>query len=140
MRILFAVCLLGVLAGPAVAEAPDGYVQKPVWTQKPSITDFSKAVSRSKASTPVALGVSIAVSVDCIVAGDGSLDACEVVSETPAGCGGADAALRLTPKFRMETRAADGDSTVGRRVRVPIRLISGAKAVTSAEDIARICR
>ena len=46
---------------------------------------------------------------------------CHVTSESPAGHGFGDAALKLASKFRMRTRTADGHSVGGGWVTIPMR-------------------
>lgn len=60
------------------------------------------------------------VILDCAVRDDFSLR-CRVESETPRGQGYGRAALRIAREFRMAPETDDGESTVGARIRVPVR-------------------
>jgi protein TonB len=58
-----------------------------------------------------------AASVRCQVSSQGRLGQCVVVRQTSAGFG--EAALRLTPLFRMRLSTADGQPVAGREITVP---------------------
>ena len=57
------------------------------------------------------------VVMDCAVTAVGTLQTCQVISETPGGLGFADAALHLASFFKLRT---DGASFDGAIVRIPI--------------------
>lgn len=67
---------------------------------------------------PGADGVAV---MECVVGGDGRLNDCHIVSETPEGRGLGEATLALAPEFQMRTTTRDGHSTAGSRVRIPIQ-------------------
>ena len=60
-------------------------------------------------------------SVDCVVAHDGSLTACAIASEDPAGVGFGDAALRTAALMRMSVWTVQGVPVDGARITLPIR-------------------
>lgn len=60
------------------------------------------------------------VELSCQVQADGSVNACEVISESPPGFGFGAAALKMTGRFRMKTTTEEGKSVVGSPVRIPV--------------------
>jgi protein TonB len=58
--------------------------------------------------------------VDCTVTPEGKLTNCTVLSEDPVGWGFGDAALRLTPLFKMHPALKDGVA-VSAEIHIPIR-------------------
>ena len=58
--------------------------------------------------------------IACTVTPDGHLTDCSVVSEDPPAFGFGDAALKLAHLFIMKTQTADGHSTAGSHIVVPI--------------------
>lgn len=65
-------------------------------------------------------GLEGAATLNCIATGQGTLSDCRVQTETPAGEGFGEAALRMAPLFRMKPRDREG-SVKGRPVTIPIR-------------------
>lgn len=65
-------------------------------------------------------GVSGKVVMNCMVAYDGGLEDCRVLTETPAGMGFGAAALSLTGQYQLSPNV-DGQSTTGGRMLVPVR-------------------
>jgi TonB family protein len=61
--------------------------------------------------------------IRCVVAKDARLDACTVLSETPAGAGFGEMALRMSKEMRFR-----GPGTVGGAVEIPITFKPNAKA------------
>jgi len=94
--------------GPAV-------ITQPRWLETPNGADFARhyparALARERGGRVV---------LDCVVAATGRL-ACAVGSETPAGWGFGEAALRISQSFRMSPMLENGQPTEGGRVSVPI--------------------
>lgn len=70
---------------------------KPDWMEKPSSEDLTAFYPPHAARSNIAGKATIA----CKVMVDGRLDACVVVEESPPGEHFGEAALRISPKFRM---------------------------------------
>jgi len=70
---------------------------RPDWLEKPSADDLSRYYPDHAARHDISGRATIA----CAVRADGRLDRCEIRSETPAGEGFGQAALRISRKFRM---------------------------------------
>ena len=107
--------MLALLAETPAPAAPviDGL---PRWKSKPSHQDFLEAYPRAAYRK----GLAGRVIMTCKVLGDGRLDACAVVEETPSGNGFGAAALSLAPYFRFSIIDRDGRSLEGGTVRIPL--------------------
>lgn len=108
---------------PEVDAHPDGWGQpaepaeitQPRWLETPNGADFARhyprrALERERGGRVV---------LDCVVAATGRLG-CAIASETPAGWGFGEAALRISESFRMSPLLENGQPAEGGRVRVPI--------------------
>lgn len=89
--------------------------EAPHWLRLPS----AQLLSRAYPLQARQLGIEGGAAFTCTVAADGSLQACTVVREDPAGYGFGQAALSLAPLFRMTKR--DGGSPAGVKVTIPIQ-------------------
>jgi TonB family protein len=85
------------------------------WARPPNPEDFARYYPPSALQQ----GVQGRVVLDCLVEADGRLR-CAVASEEPLAAGFAQAALASARSMRMATEI-DGESSIGRRVRVPLR-------------------
>jgi hypothetical protein len=93
-------------------------VTKPAWTAAPAIDDYRATFPKTEN------GVNdVRVVLGCTVEGDGSLGACAVAQETPAGQGYGAGALALASKFRMAPWSTDGEPTVGAKIKLPIHYV-----------------
>ncbi|HWA00122.1 MAG TPA: TonB family protein [Caulobacterales bacterium] len=91
-------------------------ITEPRWTRRPS------NLARYYPARAVARNIEGAVTLDCAVRTTGALE-CWVVSETPAGWGFAEAALRMSRDYAMVPAMRDGAPVEGRyRLRVPFAL------------------
>ncbi|MGZ3377062.1 MAG: hypothetical protein ACXU8S_10735 [Phenylobacterium sp.] len=93
-------------------------VTKPAWTQTPAVEDFQATFPKSEN------GVNdVRVVLGCTVEAGGTLGACAVAQETPAGQGYGQGALALASKFRMAPWSTDGAPTVGAKIKLPIHYV-----------------
>jgi TonB family protein len=103
-----------------ISFAPDlgagATVKTPKWTALPSVSDMQAVVPKSEGGPN-----DIRVTLVCAVQAGGTLDACAVDREEPAGQGFGQAILTLAPKFRVDLMSGEGMPTVGAKVRVPVR-------------------
>lgn len=91
-------------------------VKTPKWAALPSVTDLQTTIPKTEGGPN-----NIRVTLVCTVQPGGSLDACAVDREEPAGQGFGQAVLALATKFKVEPWSAEGMPTVGAKVRVPVR-------------------
>jgi TonB family protein len=104
-----------LLATPALAE-PQG----PRWISKPDPESLSYAYPK----IALLYGIAGYAAFTCTVTETGSLTACGVADEEPKGFGFGQAALSLSPIFRMQPLTRDGHSTAGGKITIPIRFAS----------------
>ena len=108
------------LAGAGAVWAADptstSPVQKPVWIEKPTLQEMISVYPTAAEKGDVTGMVMMA----CGIRQDGRLRACTIRQETPAGHGFGQAALKLSPRFRMEATEPDGHPTAGMQVTIPI--------------------
>ncbi len=81
------------------------------WAQSPTGADIDRVFPNEARG----IGKPGYVKLSCLPATAGALKACQVLEETPAGVGLAQAALALTPLYRMTTASA-ADARAGERV------------------------
>jgi TonB family protein len=100
---------------PSIRSTP-GRVELP-WERRPSALEFTDYLP-SRVFDRRINGEAV---VDCIVNAERELD-CQVVSESPSGEGFGRAALQFAGRYRIAPQMPTGESTIGGRVRIPIRL------------------
>lgn len=93
-------------------------IGRPEWAALPSPADFTAVIPAAARTAGV---YQARVVMACTVGMKGALEGCEAQSEAPKGLGYAEAALRLSPAFRLSVWTDEGLPTVGGKVRVPLR-------------------
>lgn len=101
------------ILGPPAPAAP--FITHPRWLARPGPREFERFYPPRARD----LGREGRVTLDCIVAADGSLG-CRVAREQPAGYGFGAAALKIAPSFRIAPRMEDGRPTEGGTLQVDI--------------------
>ncbi|WP_296451829.1 TonB family protein [Phenylobacterium sp.] len=115
-RILLPVKFIG--DGPPIVTPTT--VTPPMWLRRPTSSDVAQVIPEKTARE----GVSGEAIISCVVAKDGRLADCVVVSETPVDAGFGAAALKLAGRFQMQPTTAQSQSVEGGTVRIPIRFVA----------------
>jgi TonB family protein len=101
---------------PEVLKSAPMTVKTPKWTATPTAADMQALVPKQTDGPNEAR-----VTLVCDVQAGGALTSCAVDREEPAGQGFGPAVLALAPKFRTDLMSAEGQPTVGAKVRLPVR-------------------
>jgi TonB family protein len=88
----------------------------PDWIRKPDGRDLANVFPKKALEKRVGGRATI----QCRVTVEGFLDACKVVSESPAGMDFGAAGLQLAPQFRMSPKIRGGHAVPGGEVTIPI--------------------
>jgi hypothetical protein len=116
--------VIALLMAAAVEAAPPAEppsqtgreITRPRWYALPSAKDVAKVYPAAAAGRyPGGRAV-----IGCTVTVGGALENCRLVSEDPPGVGFGEAALAMSPLFRLYPKGSDGKSLAGGTVRVPI--------------------
>lgn len=105
---------------PPPAPPDSNFISNMRWLELPTAQDFDRYYP------PAALGAGIdaRVILDCFIGQDGRLS-CTLISEDPVGHGFDIASLQAARAFRAAPENQDGLPTAGRRLRLPLRWLSG---------------
>ena len=108
-----------VLLALAMQAAPDAaeLIAQPDWEKVPPPMAFVRLYPKAALAQRLdGTGV-----VRCRVTKRGTLEDCAILEERPANAGFGEAALKMTPMFRMRPTTKDGKPSSGGLVRIPIR-------------------
>lgn len=94
-------------------------IQNPDWLHRPNADDMA----RYYPARAQRMNVEGRATIACTVDAKGALQACQVVSESPADQDFGQAALRMSRLFKMRPMTLDGAAVSGGAVRVPIRFV-----------------
>lgn len=104
-----------VFAARSGAAAPE-LVTAPDWVRVPTREEYFRAYPEAAHR----LGASGSATLECRVAGDGTLEGCAVAVESPPGQGFGEAVLKLAPLFRIRPEDRYGLKVAGRKIRIPV--------------------
>lgn len=96
---------------------PTPVITHPDWIRKPNFAQMQRVFPERA----IRMGVAGQATLACIVAANGSVGGCQVVSEDPGDYGFGKAAIRLQPYFRMKPAMVDGKPVDGAVVKIPVR-------------------
>ena len=96
---------------------PTPVITRPDWIRKPNFAQMQRVFPERA----IRMGVAGQATLACIVAANGSVGGCQVISEDPGDYGFGKAAVRLQPYFRMKPAMVDGKAVDGAVVKIPVR-------------------
>ncbi|MBA4805504.1 MAG: TonB family protein [Brevundimonas sp.] len=106
---------------PEPEPRPAAVIRNPSWARQPT----GEQLMRAYPDRALARGVGGSATLNCLVLANGSVSACDVVRETPAGMGFGRAAQGLSRHFGINPRTVDG-AAQGSRVIIDLRFVPPA--------------
>jgi TonB family protein len=101
---------------PVVGGPPPHVIRNPDWVAKPNANDLGSAYPRHAMLNQITGQAKIT----CVVTAAGALEGCRVVGEAPPGFGFGEAAVAMSPRFRMRPMTVDGKPVGGAKITIPI--------------------
>lgn len=105
-----------VAAPSAIALGDATLITTPLWLKKPNAQERARLYPRRALER----GKPGHANVRCLIALGGVLTKCVTTSETPAGWGFGDAAIKIAQQFQTAPQSAIGEPTLGRLIDLPI--------------------
>jgi len=106
---------------PTFVTPPATVIQNPDWLSRPSALQMTREYPQGAMEQDIGGKVVL----NCGVTATGTMTNCQVLSETPAGHGFAQAALKLAGFFKMSPRTENGKPVDGALVHIPLVFNAG---------------